>query len=74
MFKSVNKVVWAFDAKWVLDPEVGSSLFQFLEKTSDAEVIQKMWDGGGANEENPRPYLNTTICRVISIATVVRKI
>ena len=37
-------------------------------------MIQQMQDEGGANEENPRPYLNTTICRVISIVAVVRKI
>ena len=33
-----------------------------------------MWDEGGGNEENPRPYLKTTICRVISIAAVVRAV
>ena len=57
MCKSVNKVVWAFDAEWLLDPEVGSKRFQLSEETTDAEVIQKMWDEGGGNEENPRPYL-----------------
>ena len=31
-----------------------------------------MWEEGGADEENPMPYLKTTICRVISIAAVVR--
>ena len=33
-----------------------------------------MWEEGGANEGNPRPYLKTTICRVISIAAVVRAV
>ena len=74
MFKSVNKVVWAFDAEGVPDLEVGSSLSQLSEETTDAEGIQKMWDEGGAYEENPRTYLNTTICRVISIAAVVGKV
>ena len=72
MFKSVNKDVWAFDAEWVPDPEAGRRLYQLQEDTSDSEVIRKMWEEGGADEENPMPYLKTTICRVISIAAVVR--
>ena len=74
MFKTVNKNVWAFDAEWVPDPEAGRRLFQLAEETSDAEVIQKMWEEGGADEENPMPYLKTTICRVVSIAAVVRSV
>ncbi|MEZ7853014.1 MAG: 3'-5' exonuclease [SAR324 cluster bacterium] len=74
MFKSVNKVVWAFDAEWVPDPEAGRRLFKLPEEKTDAEVIQKMWEEGGADEENPMPYLKTTICRVISIAAVVRAV
>ena len=72
MFKSVNKDVWAFDSEWVPDPEAGRRLYQLQEDTSDSEVIRKMWEEGGADEENPMPYLKTTICRVISIAAVVR--
>ena len=74
MFKSVNKVVWAFDAEWVPDPEAGRRLFQLAEEITDAEVIQKMWDEGRADVENPMPYLKTTIYRVISIAAVVRAV
>ena len=74
MFKTVNKNVWAFDAEWVPDPEAGRRLFQLAEETTDADVIQKMWEEGGADEENPMPYLKTTICRVISIAAVVRSV
>ena len=39
MFKSVNKVVWAFYAEWVLDPEVRRRLFLLAEETTDAKVI-----------------------------------
>ena len=74
MFKTVNKDVWAFDAEWVPDPEAGKRIFQLPEETTDAEVIRKMWEEGGADEENPMPYLKTTICRVISIAAVVRTV
>jgi len=72
MFKSVNKDLWAFDVEWVPDPEAGRRLYQLPEDTPDTEVIQKMWKEGGADEETLMPYLKTTICRVISIAAVVR--
>ena len=32
-----------------------------------------MWERGGATKENPRPYLKTVMCRVVSIAAVIRK-
>ena len=44
MFKSANKVIWTFDAEWVSDPEAGRRLFQLPDETTDAEVIQKMWE------------------------------
>ena len=39
MFKTVNKDVWAFDAEWVPDPEVGRRLFPLAEETSDTGVM-----------------------------------
>ena len=74
MFKSVNKDLWAFDAEWVPDPEAGRRLYLLPEDTPDAEVIQKMWEEGGADEENPMPYLKTIICCAISITAVVRSV
>ena len=56
MFKSVNKDVWAFDVEWVPDPDAGRRLYQLPEDTPDAEVIQKMWEEGGADEETLMPY------------------
>ncbi len=32
-----------------------------------------MWAHGGATEQEPRPYLKTMLCRVVSVAVVVRK-
>ena len=45
-----------------------------MEEKTDAGVFQTMWEEGGADEENPMPYLKTTICRVISIAAIVRSL
>jgi hypothetical protein len=32
-----------------------------------------MWHEGGATEEDPQPYLKTVLCRVVSVAAVIRK-
>ena len=72
MFKTVNKDVWVFDVEWVPDPEAGRRLFELAEDTPDIDVLKQMWEEGGADEENPMPYLKTSICRIVSIAAVIR--
>ncbi|MEO5330871.1 MAG: 3'-5' exonuclease [Magnetococcus sp. YQC-5] len=72
MFKSVNKLVWAFDAEWIPNPHAGRLLYNLAETLSDAEVMQEMWKRGGAKEEDPQPYLKTIQCRMVSIAAVQR--
>ena len=39
----------------------------------DSDVFQAMWEAGGASKEDPNPYLKTVLCRVLSIAAVIRK-
>ncbi|MBF0126212.1 MAG: 3'-5' exonuclease [Magnetococcales bacterium] len=72
MFKSVNKLVWAFDAEWIPDPRSGRLLYDLGAEVGDAEVMQEMWKRGGAREEDPQPYLKTIQCRLVSIAAVQR--
>ena len=72
MFKSVNKVVWVFDVEWAPHPEAGRRLFELAEDTSDIDVLKQIWEEGGADEENPMPYLKTSICRIVSIAAVIQ--
>ena len=40
----------------------------------DAEVIGEMWKRGGATEEEPRPFLKTVLCRVVSLSMVSRTV
>ena len=68
MFKRVHKKVWVFDAEWVPDPVAGRLLYKLPESMPAREVIERMWQEGGANEENPTPYLKTVVCRVVSIS------
>ena len=59
--------------EWVPDPLAGRLLYDAATSaSSDEEVLRVMWAAGGATEENPRPYLKTVLCRIVSIATVQR--
>jgi len=73
MLKIVAPEVWVFDVEWVPDPDAGRRVYGLPDSLSDAEVLRHMWNKGGATPEDPQPYLKTVLCRVVSIATVVRK-
>ena len=72
MFKSVKDIVWAFDAEWVPDPATGRAVYDLPQEPSDEAVMAEMWRRGGATDENPRPYLKTMLCRVVSISVMAR--
>jgi 3'-5' exonuclease len=74
MFKNIKKQLWAFDAEWIPDPQSGRILYKLADSLSDAEVMEEMWQRGGATKENPTPYLKTVQCRLVSIAMVQRQI
>ena len=64
--------IWAFDAEWVPDPATGRRVLDLPGDMPDEEVVERMWAQGGATEAEPRPYLKTILCRVVSIAVVIR--
>lgn len=72
MIRTVHNKVWAFDVEWVPDPKAGRVIYKLTDETPDEDVINEMWKRGGATEENPRPYLKTTICRVVSLSMITR--
>lgn len=72
MFKRVYKKVWVFDVEWIPDPLAGRLLYQLPESMSIQEIFERMWQEGGATEENPMPYLKTALCRIVSISFVTR--
>ena len=74
MFKAIRNPVWIFDVEWVPDPTAGRLLYGLPESLSDAEVMKEMWKMGGATDEDPMPYLKTVLCRVVSIAAVIRTV
>ena len=64
--------VWAFDCEWAPDVSAGRRLYGLDSGVDDAEVLRVMWEMGGATPEDPRPFLKTILCRICSIAAVVR--
>jgi predicted PolB exonuclease-like 3'-5' exonuclease len=74
MLRPPQHQLFAFDAEWVPDPATGRRVLDLPAELDDAEVIERMWAYGGATESEPRPYLKTILCRVVSIAAVIRTV
>ncbi|CAN5873085.1 3'-5' exonuclease [soil metagenome] len=74
MFKSVPSSVLAFDMEWVPDPATGRVVYDLPDVATDEQVRDVMWQEGGATEEEPRPYLKTALCQVVSVAFVLRRV
>ena len=66
--------VWAFDCEWTPDPKAGRRVYRLSPEMPDGEVLRFMWREGGASESNPQPFLKTILCRIVSIAAVVRTV
>jgi predicted PolB exonuclease-like 3'-5' exonuclease len=73
MYKFIADNVVVFDVEWVPDPASGRRIYRLPDTASDDEVLEVMWREGGATPEDPRPYLKTVMCRIVSISAVVRK-
>lgn len=73
MFRSPKEQIWFFDCEWVPDPKAGRLLYRLPAEMPDAEVLQEMWARNGATPENPTPFLKTVLCRVVSIAALLRR-
>lgn len=73
MIRTIADEVWAFDCEWVPDLQAGRTLYHLPDDVPSEEVLRVMWEQGGATPENPTPFLRTLLCRVVSIATVIRR-
>ncbi len=73
MFKTIGRQVWAFDCEWLPDAHAGRLLYNLGANVPDEEVWKVMWAAGGATEEDPTPFLKMILCRVVSIAAVIRQ-
>lgn len=73
MIKNVQRRVWAFDMEWIPDPLAGRLLLDIEpEVTEPSEIMEQMWQAGGATDDDPTPFLKTIQCRIVSVAAVER--
>jgi predicted PolB exonuclease-like 3'-5' exonuclease len=73
MIKFVADEVWAIDTEWVPDVPTGRRVYDLGPEVTDLDVLHHMFCAGGASEEEPRPYLKTVLCRVVSVAALIRR-
>lgn len=73
MIKLVPDEIWIFDAEWAPDPVAGRAAYDLPADMPVAAILDEMWKKGGAKPEDPRPYLKTVLCRVLSVSAVVRR-
>lgn len=73
MFRTVAEELWVFDIEWVPDPVTGRRAYGLSDDVSDAVVIARMFEAAGATAENPRPFIKTALCRVVSISAIKRR-
>ncbi len=75
MFKSVQPQLLSFDIEWVPDPMAGEILHDIKHNPpqSYADSFQALWNDAGADADNPKPYIKTALCRIVSIAGIYRE-
>jgi len=76
MLKSIQPTVLCFDVEWIPDPKAAEVLHyvDLSEPGNEREAFETLWkEEGKADEKNPQPYLKTILCRIVSIAGIVRE-
>ena len=73
MIKFVANEVWALDVEWIPDVPTGRRVYNLGPEVTDLDVLHHMYRAGGASEEEPQPYLKTVLCRVVSVAALIRR-
>jgi predicted PolB exonuclease-like 3'-5' exonuclease len=74
MLRNIPRNVWAFDLEWVPDVASGRRAYNLPAEMPDNEVYEVMWARGGATVDDPHPYLKTMLCRIVSVAAVIRRV
>lgn len=72
MFRSVHHQLLSFDLEWIPDPLSAHLLCGLAADRPYEEAFAALWQAAGATPENPRPYLKTFLCRIVSVAGIFR--
>lgn len=76
MLKNIHSTLFSFDIEWIPDRRAGECLHGIPQDSpaSEVESFQALWKSGGASLENPQPYLKTVLCRIVTIAGILREV
>jgi len=75
MFKFIAPRVFSFDIEWVPDPVSADLLFGVKNNPPQSyeEAFNMLWKDAGATQENPRPFVKTPLCKIVSLCGVLRE-
>ena len=75
MFKTIQPKVFSFDVEWTPDPVAAEILTGVKQNPPHSlpAAFRSIWDYGGATEDDLQPYIKTILCRVVSIAGILRE-
>ncbi|MEO0793666.1 MAG: hypothetical protein AAFX93_00810 [Verrucomicrobiota bacterium] len=75
MFKTIQPRLLSFDIEWTPDPMAAEALYGVKHEPpySVPDAFRRMWAAAGATPENPRPWVKTMLCRIVSIAGIFRE-
>lgn len=72
MIKSFSPTTCAFDCEWVPCPHTARRLLDLPPDCTDREATEAAWRAY-AKEGEDRPFLKLVLCKVVTIAAVIRK-
>jgi 3'-5' exonuclease len=75
VIKTILPRLFAFDIEWIPDPEAAHRLYQVDISTPQGieDAFRKLWNEGGATDEQPRPFLKLTVSRIVSVCGIYRE-
>lgn len=74
MLKTLADSLFSFDLEWVPDPKAGEILcgVDIGTPAGCEAAMEALWQRAGASADKPQPYLKTILCRIVSLAGILR--
>ncbi|SVC96892.1 uncharacterized protein METZ01_LOCUS349746, partial [marine metagenome] len=81
MLKNIANSVFSFDVEWIPDPKAGEILHGAAPADGPGEdaraACETLWatarERAGSKDPDLQPYLKTILCRIVSLAGVLRE-
>lgn len=74
MFKKVFDKMLFFDSEYVPDVKTGRKIYGLPDNMPDSNVLQFIYQKGGATPQDPVPMLKSMLYRVVAISGLIRKV